>query len=59
MDSGFWPMLLRECGGGGWTLAIGGGRVGGIGSNSSMWGQGLEEVDELQRAEGRSDSLVS
>ena len=42
------------------ALAVGGGRVGGTGSNSSnsMWGEGLEEVETLQRERDGSDSLT-
>ena len=46
-------MLLREClGRRTGPLAVGGGRVRGMGSSSgdsgsSMWGEGLEKVEEL------------
>ena len=50
-------------GGGDWALAVGGGRVSGaesnsISSSSSVGGEGLEEVEELQRENHRKDSLI-
>ena len=50
-----------EClGGGDWALAVGGGRVRGTRSKSSnsVWGEGLEEVEKLQRERDGRDSLI-
>ena len=61
MDSGF---LVDDSSGvfgkEDWALAVGGGRVRGRGSKSSnsMWGEGLEEVEKLQRERDGRDSLI-
>ena len=61
MDSGFLvDASSGGLGGGDWALAVGGGRVRGTRSRSrnSVWGEGLEGVETLQRERDGRDSLV-
>ena len=61
MDSGFLVYTSSGVlGGEDWALAVGGGRVRGTRSKSSnsMWGEGWEEVEKLQRERDGRDSLI-
>ena len=61
MDSGFLvDASSGVLGGKDWALAVGGGRVRGTRSisSNSMWGEGLDEVENLQRERDCRESLL-